>query len=70
MTCECSQTSKVDPVEYDCICCFYSDVLDELAENELDVTEKRDVETIGLVETEASNMRKLNTVQYETGYIK
>lgn len=39
---------------------------DEHAENEIEVTDKRDNETIGYVE---NTPRMLNTVSYETGYV-
>lgn len=49
--------------EKNCTVCFKSKSKEKHSENEIEVTDKRDVETIGQVET----ARMLNTTSYETG---
>jgi len=60
--CECTAVANTDPVEHSCTCCFKSKKTEEHAENEIEVTEKRDNETISQVETAARNMRELSAV--------
>lgn len=60
--CTCKIIDKTSPVENDCECCFRSKKWNEHAENELEVTEKRDIETIGQVENTARGLRILSSI--------
>jgi len=60
--CTCTAVENSDPVEHSCTCCFKSKKTEEHAENELEVTDARDTETISQIETAARNMRELSSV--------
>lgn len=62
VNCNSSESNLID-----CNLCLYTNNEAELAENELQVVNKRDSETIGYIAQ--SSARMLATFRYRTGYV-